>query len=272
MAWLSRVRGVSPVSRLVAPPRSFGSAAALEFDYDSDDDYLYGDDRRFAEPRLGLDGSGPDRGVQWVLMGAPGDWRHVFAQRLSKLLEVPHISMGSLVRQELNPRSSLYREIASAVNERKLVPKSVVFALLSKRLEEGYVKGETGFILDGIPRTRFQAETLDQIAQIDLVVNLKCSEESQNVQVNRNVLNETVLPRQDFLGSMFHSPVAIKPQRECLDVYAQEVKPLEDYYRKQSKLLDFHVGTATSAETWQGLLAALHLKQVNLTTSHKLTV
>ncbi|KAG7629681.1 P-loop containing nucleoside triphosphate hydrolase [Arabidopsis suecica] len=263
MAWLSRVRGVSPVTRLAAIRRSFGSAAALEFDYDSDDEYLYGDDRRLAEPRLGLDGSGPDRGVQWVLMGAPGAWRHVFAEKLSKLLEVPHISMGSLVRQELNPRSSLYKEIASAVNERKLVPKSVVFALLSKRLEEGYARGETGFILHGIPRTRFQAETLDQIAQIDLVVNLKCSEDHL---VNRN---ETALPQQEFLGSMLHSPAAINARRESVGVYAQEV---EEYYRKQRKLLDFHVGGATSADTWQGLLAALHLKQVNLTTSQKLTL
>ncbi|KAL1211254.1 putative adenylate kinase 7 [Cardamine amara subsp. amara] len=269
MAWLSRVRGVSPLARLVPTSRSFGSAAALEFDYDSDDEYLYGDDRRFAEPRLGLDGSGPDRGVQWVLMGAPGAWRHVFAERLSKLVEVPHISMASLVRQELNPRSSLYKEIASAVNERKLVPKSVVFALLSKRLEEGYARGETGFILDGIPRTRIQAETLDQIAQIDLVVNLKCSEEHL---VNRNPLNETALSRQEFLSSMLHSAVAIKARRESFGVYAEEVKPLEEYYRKQRKLLDFHVDGATSTETWQGLLEALHLKQANLATSQKLTV
>lgn len=105
------MRGASLTSRLVARRRSFGSSAALAFDYDSDDEYLYGDDLRMAEPRLGLDGSGPERGVQWVLMGAPGSWRHVFAERLSNLVEVPYISMGSLVRQELNPRSSLYKEV-----------------------------------------------------------------------------------------------------------------------------------------------------------------
>ena len=141
-----------------------------------------------------------------------------------------------------------------------------MFALLSKRLEEGYARGETGFILHGIPRTRFQAvsffsyiftynslffffnvgssyyiltfnrdpqlncvlvilqvvlnvlqETLDQIAQIDLVVNLKCSEDHL---VNRN---ETALPQQEFLGSMLHSPVAINARRESVGVYAQEV-------------------------------------------------
>lgn len=43
------------------------------------------------------------------------------------------------------------------MNEGKLVPEEIIFALLSKRLEEGYCRGETGFILDGIPRTRIQA-------------------------------------------------------------------------------------------------------------------
>ena len=84
-----------------------------------------------------------------------------------------------------------------------------IFGLLSKRLEDGYSRGETGFILDGFPRTRIQAvscfissfkimtwtahnfsilftlkkcrdvsqEILDHIAHVDLVVNFKCSEE-----------------------------------------------------------------------------------------------
>ncbi|URE44253.1 adenylate kinase [Musa troglodytarum] len=74
--------------------------------------------------------------------------------------------------------------IVNVVNEGKLVPEEIIFGLLSKRLEEGYQRGETGFILDGIPRTRIQAvspvlflEILDQIANIDLVVNLQCRDD-----------------------------------------------------------------------------------------------
>lgn len=51
-------------------------------------------------------------------------------------------------------------QIANAVNEGQLVPEDVIFALLSKRLEEGYYRGESGFILDGIPRTKIQAVSL----------------------------------------------------------------------------------------------------------------
>jgi Adenylate kinase len=48
-------------------------------------------------------------------------------------------------------------KIANSVNEGRLVPEEIIFGLLSKRLEERIYRGETGFILDGIPRTRLQA-------------------------------------------------------------------------------------------------------------------
>ena len=51
-------------------------------------------------------------------------------------------------------------QISNAVNEGTLVPEDIIFGLLSQRLEEGYAKGERGFILDGIPRTRVQAVSI----------------------------------------------------------------------------------------------------------------
>ena len=48
-------------------------------------------------------------------------------------------------------------QIAHSLDHGKLVPEDIIFGLLSKRLEDGYSRGETGFILDGFPRTRIQA-------------------------------------------------------------------------------------------------------------------
>ncbi|KAB1217344.1 adenylate kinase [Morella rubra] len=44
-------------------------------------------------------------------------------------------------------------------------------------LDDGYYQGEIGFILDGIPRSPIQAEILDELAEIDLVVNFKCADD-----------------------------------------------------------------------------------------------
>lgn len=107
---LRHCRRESPIAM-----RSYGSAAAVEVDYD-----YYEDDEEFerasgdrSQGRAMADSRGwvPRRGVQWVVLGDPGAKKHVYAERLSKLLDVPHISMGSLVRQELNPRSSIYQQV-----------------------------------------------------------------------------------------------------------------------------------------------------------------
>uniref|UniRef100_A0A2P2JH62 adenylate kinase n=1 Tax=Rhizophora mucronata TaxID=61149 RepID=A0A2P2JH62_RHIMU len=272
MAWLSRMRlPVAPLAlrRLgfLASSRAYGSAVAAAFQYEYEDDFyseaedgLSGNARR---PELSLESAAESswgRGVQWVLIGDPGTKKHVYAEKLSELLEVPHISMGALLRQELNPCSRLYKQIANAVNEGRLVPEDVIFGLLSKRLEEGYQRGETGFILDGIPRTRIQAEILDQIADIDLVVNFKCADD--------HTFRRNFLSTGSFGTAVSDAEGA--SSKEKLRIYAEQCKALEDYYKKQKKLLDFQVGAAP-AETWQGLLAALQLKHMSaLSSSPKL--
>ncbi|CAN1321717.1 Probable adenylate kinase 7, mitochondrial [Linum perenne] len=243
MAGLSRLglaAAPSVLRRLgvLAGTRAYRSAAAVEYHYsdeEEEEDVEFHDFTGTRRTLAAADGSTLERGVQWVLIGDPGAKKHLYAERLSKVLQVPHISMGNLLRQELSPRSSLYKHISNAVNEGKLVHEEVIFGLLSKRLEEGYSKGETGFILDSIPKTRLQAEILDQIVDIDLVVNFKTAAQ-QLVKSNK------------FSNSfpMFYS----------------QGKAVEDYYRKQRKLLDFQVAGGPG-ETWQGLLAALHLKQAN---------
>ncbi|CAN4082300.1 unnamed protein product [Withania somnifera] len=225
--------------------RTYGSA---QFDYAYEED----DQVRVMEESAG---SVPRRGVQWLIMGHPMTQRHIYAQWLSKLLDVPHISMGSLVRQQLHPRSTPYNKIASAVNDGKLVPEEVIFGLLSKRLEEGFCRGESGFLLDGIPRTMFQAEILDKVVDIDLVLNLKCSD----CYVAKNDTSNGIYSAEELFkrGSLTSEGA----WREKQHVLADENEPLEEYYRKQKKLLDFQVAGGP-AENWQGLLAVLQLQHM----------
>ncbi|XP_059669991.1 probable adenylate kinase 7, mitochondrial [Cornus florida] len=290
MAGLCRFRVAAPPETrrrlgLIAS-RAYGSAAAAQVYYDSDYDDEHESELCRNRHRTMEESEGwvSGRGVQWVIMGDPLAKKHFYAERLSKLLEVPYISMGTLVRQELHPLSSLYKQIANAVNQGKLVPEDIIFGLLSKRLEDGYCRGETGFILDGIPRSRIQAEILDQIADIDLVVNFKCTEPCL---MKKHLDGGIYSPCQEFLSTGNYglklnlqskddqinssSAAAEHAWKEQLRKYAEKSKPLEDYYRKQKKLLDFQVAGAPG-ETWQGLLAALHLQHMNaISSSQKLT-
>ncbi|XP_011651567.1 probable adenylate kinase 7, mitochondrial isoform X1 [Cucumis sativus] len=291
MSLLARLSAVArplcnPLHSQIAT-RAYGSAAALEVDYDyyeDDDDFdrLIGDrthGRAMADSR----GWVPKRGVQWVVLGDPRAKKHVYAERLSKLLHVPHISMGGLVRQELHPRSSIYQQIASSINEGKPVLEEIIFRLLSKRLEEGYCNGESGFILEGIPRTRNQAEILDQIADIDLVINFKTTEEPL-IRKNLGSGNFSGFHEYSTIcgsGSSQHLQPKGK-ESECLSATTEyswkemtsieqvQRKPLVEYYRGQRKLVDFQVREAPG-ETWEGLLKALHLQHINALSSSSST-
>ncbi|KAL2320273.1 hypothetical protein Fmac_029242 [Flemingia macrophylla] len=266
MAAIARLRAAAGQLRASGPRpgRAFGSAAAFQYD----DDYYHQYEEE--EPRGMADAQGcrPERGVQWVMIGEPAAKRHVFAQRLSKLLEVPHISMATLLSQDLNPRSYLYQQIAHALDNGKLVPEEIIFGLLTKKLEDGYSRGETGFILDGFPRSRIQAEILDHIARVDLVVNFKSSKE----ELMKNKLGTRKFNSwQEYILMTSSRTPSKQFQDDQSQSRADESKLLEDYYRKQKKLLNFEV-EGGHGETWQGLLAALHLQHINaLSSSQKLT-
>lgn len=99
--------------------RFFSTAgAAAEAQLDPDYYYYYNEPHR-RNPLGAMDdteNSVPGRGVQWAFIGSPRAKKRVYAETLSKLLEVPCISMASLARQELNPRSSLYKQVSKLIN------------------------------------------------------------------------------------------------------------------------------------------------------------
>ncbi|KAL0333331.1 UNVERIFIED_CONTAM: adenylate kinase [Sesamum angustifolium] len=140
------------------------------------------------------------RNVQWVFLGCPGVGKGTYASRLSALLGVPHIATGDLVREELSSSGPLSKQLADIVNQGKLVSDEIIINLLSKRLEVGEAKGESGFILDGFPRTVRQA----------------CASKL----ITRSDDTETIV-------------------RERLRIYNEKSQPVEDFYRGQGKLLEF---------------------------------
>ncbi|KAJ8449595.1 hypothetical protein Cgig2_005617 [Carnegiea gigantea] len=260
---------------------SAAAAAQPQFDYDryyySACDYDSGSGVILPSPAVDTEGSTPVRGVQWVFIGSPNAKRHVYAEMISKLLEVPHISITSLLRQDLSPHSPIYKQIADAVNRGKIVPESIIFGLLSKRLEDGHGRGESGFILDGIPRTRLQAEILDQLVDIDLVVNFKCCEDGFHAGTSAS---DCSLPLDGTKPSLSSQDRTTKDSEPNITTFHREQVPemsdllhqmklLEEYYQSRKKLIEFRVGKAPG-ETWKGLITALHLQHIDAVHSSRM--
>ncbi|KAI0510143.1 hypothetical protein KFK09_010743 [Dendrobium nobile] len=225
-----------------------------------------------------------ERNVQWVFLGCPGVGKGTYASRLSQFLGVPHIATGDLVRKELSSAGPLAGQLEEIVNKGKLLPDEVIIDLLSKRLESGGAKGESGFILDGFPRTIRQAEILEGVMDIDLVVNLKLREEVLIEKcLGRRVCNECGknfnvasinLKGENGRPGISMAPLPPPPQcasklitraddtedvvKERLRVYHELSEPVEEFYRSRGKLLEFDLPGGIP-ESWPKLLQALNL-------------
>ncbi len=108
--------------------------------------------------------------MQAVIFGAPGSGKGTYASRLQGRLGVDVIAMGDIFREIMREDSEIGRQVKGYVEKGLLVPDDVVNAVLRQRLAK--VPSGKGFILDGYPRTVVQANTLEGITKIDVVILL----------------------------------------------------------------------------------------------------
>ena len=93
-----------------------------------------------------------------VLFGSPGSGKGTQANLLKNCLKVPHISTGDMLRSHIREGNALGVRVAATMQKGALVRDAVVNDLVERRLAEP--DAQAGFILDGYPRTREQAEHL----------------------------------------------------------------------------------------------------------------
>jgi adenylate kinase len=114
------------------------------------------------------------RWKQVLFLGPPGVGKGTYARRVAPLLGFGHVSPGDLLRASVASQP----ELEAFLKKGTLVPESVVFKLVSDKLEELQKRGAPGVILDGFPRSRDQAAGwLKNARAPDLVVDFHLPEE-----------------------------------------------------------------------------------------------
>jgi len=184
-----------------------------------------------------------------VMLGPPGAGKGTYASRLTVRLGIPHISTGDMVREEIKKQTDLGKKIKEYSDKGALVPDEIIIKLLAERL--GKADCAEGFILDGFPRTISQAEALEKIAKIDLVVNLNVPDEIIITRLsNRLICSKcgaiynllTLKPKKegicDKCGGKLYQREDDKPEvvRERLNVYRRQTEPLIEYYSEKGLL------------------------------------
>lgn len=94
-------------------------------------------------------------------MGIQGSGKGTQAARLAKRLGIPHISTGDIFREHIKQQTPLGQELQRILNSGALVPDDLTSQMLRERIGQG--DAQKGFILDGYPRTKAQAQHLDAV-------------------------------------------------------------------------------------------------------------
>ena len=184
-----------------------------------------------------------------VMLGPPGAGKGTYASRLTVRLGIPHISTGDMVREEIKKQTDLGLKIKEYSDRGALVPDEIIIKLLAERLRKPDCN--RGFILDGFPRTISQAEALENIAKIDLVINLNVPDDIIIARLsNRLICSKcgaiynllTLKPKKegvcDKCGGKLYQREDDKPEviKERLNVYRKQTEPLIEYYAKKGLL------------------------------------
>ena len=163
-----------------------------------------------------------------VMLGAPGAGKGTQAARIAETHGIPHISTGEMLRAAIAAGSELGRKVKEIVESGALVPDELIVEVIRERLSQP--DAQSGFVLDGFPRTIGQAEALDTLLAelgrpLEHVLELELSEETAV---------ERMLGRAAEQGRADDTPEVIKNRFE---VYRRQTEPLSNYYRSTGTLV-----------------------------------
>lgn len=182
--------------------------------------------------------------MRLVLVGPPASGKGTQAAILTVRLGVPKISTGDMLRQARAARTELGLAAEGFMNAGLLVPDDVVIGLVSERLEQA--DAQSGFILDGFPRTVVQAEALEALlarrgTPLDVVVQIDVSSDL--------LLERATLRRTDKrTGQIYHLKYTPPPPDADLEHRKDDQ---EDTVRK--RLDEYDAMTAALLPHYQAL-------------------
>jgi adenylate kinase len=171
-----------------------------------------------------------------VLLGPPGSGKGTQGTRLAKTLGIDHVSTGDLLRASIDAGDP--HGVAEIMAGGALVADEVLEHVLLEHLPPG-------FILDGYPRSAFQAEALDRALapyELDHVVELVVPE---------SVLLPRLLGRAMTAKRADDTPNTIATR---LEVYRSEIAAMREYYGTRLAPLD---GVGTPDEVFDRLVDAV---------------
>ncbi len=210
-----------------------------------------------------------------VLLGPPGAGKGTQATRIAETYNIPHISTGDIFRANVKEGTPLGKKAKEYMDSGLLVPDELVCDLVEDRLSKEDCAN--GYLLDGFPRTVFQAEKLDAFLE-------KCADGVPVTTIDIEVAEDILLPRMigrrvcRQCGRPYHV-VTMPPKVEGVcdacggevyqraddreetvlnrfRVYQEQTSPLIEYYQKSGRLSVID-GSKAPGEVFDAICAIL---------------
>ena len=190
-----------------------------------------------------------------IMLGAPGAGKGTQAKRIAEKYGIPHISTGDIFRENIKKGTELGKKAQEYMNKGELVPDDLVIAIATARLLKDDCKN--GFLLDGFPRTVYQAEKLDEFleahnSKIDKVVDISVGKEELMIRLTgRRVCKKcgasyhivNIPPKKEGVCDICGGPLIQRDDDNAetaanrIEVYEEQTRPLVDYYKKAGNLV-----------------------------------
>ena len=186
--------------------------------------------------------------MRLVLLGPPGSGKGTQGQALAQEFGIPHIATGEIVRDHIARGTEFGRKIQAQIAAGNFASDEDILYWVSRRLDEP--DAAVGYILDGFPRDRAQAEAFG--VPLDAVVDLLIADDELIARLSGRL----VCPRCETAYHLIYQP-PIQPGlcdhdgtelmrrpddapdavRNRLRIYHQKTEPLKEYYSRRDLLL-----------------------------------
>ena len=203
-----------------------------------------------------------------IFVAAPAAGKGTISAKVCTEYNIPHISTGDLLRNEIAASSKIGMEIKSAMARGEFVSDEVITKLLKKRLEAKDCK--KGFILDGYPRNISQAKTYDNILKelnydeglvvfLDIDKSLAMKRALSRVVCSKcglsyNLINKEYAPLKEGICDNCGSSLKTRSDDNeesfinRFDTFMKETYPLLEYYENKGNLLKIKVDDITTED------------------------